>query len=52
MGVKWPGREDDCSPLPNAKVRNAWSYTSTPQTMSSWHGAWLHIENVFMAQYL
>jgi len=28
--VKWPGREADCSPPSNAKVKNAWSYTSTP----------------------
>jgi hypothetical protein len=25
-GVKWPGREADHSPLPSAKVENAWSY--------------------------
>jgi hypothetical protein len=35
--VKRPGRETDRSP-PSAKVKNAWSYTSTANT-SSWHGA-------------
>jgi hypothetical protein len=30
-GVKWPGCEADHSPLSSAKVKNAWSYTSTPQ---------------------
>jgi len=30
LGVKWPGCEADHSPLPSAKVKNAWSYTSTP----------------------
>jgi hypothetical protein len=30
-GVKWPGREADHSPPSSAKVKNAWSYTSTPQ---------------------
>jgi len=37
-GVKWLGREDDYSPPPSAKIKNAWSYTSaTP--MSSLHCA-------------
>jgi hypothetical protein len=31
LGVKWPGREDDHSPPSSAEVKNAWSYTSTPQ---------------------
>jgi len=30
LGVKWPRREDDHSPTSNAKVKNAWNYTSTP----------------------
>jgi hypothetical protein len=30
LGVKWPGHECDHSPPSNAKVKNAWSYTSTP----------------------
>jgi hypothetical protein len=30
LGVKWPGREADHSPPSSAKVKNAWSYTSTP----------------------
>jgi hypothetical protein len=29
VGVKQPGREPDHSPPPGAKVKNAWSYTST-----------------------
>ena len=29
-GIKWPGNEDDHSPLPGAKVKNKWSYNSTP----------------------
>jgi hypothetical protein len=31
LGVKWLGHEADHSPPPNAKVKNAWSYTSTAQ---------------------
>jgi hypothetical protein len=30
-GVKRPGREADHSPPSSAEVRNAWSYTSSPQ---------------------
>jgi hypothetical protein len=30
-GVKRPGREADRSPPSSAEVKNAWSYTSTPQ---------------------
>jgi hypothetical protein len=30
-GVKRPGREADHSPSSRAEVKNAWSYTSTPQ---------------------
>jgi hypothetical protein len=29
-GLKWLGREADHSPLSNAEVKNARSYTSTP----------------------
>jgi hypothetical protein len=29
-GVKRPGREADYSPPSSAKVKNGWSYTSTP----------------------
>jgi hypothetical protein len=39
LGVKWLGHEADHSPPSSAKVKNAWSYTSTPQY-------------VFMAWYL
>jgi hypothetical protein len=38
-GVKQPGHKDDCSPPSSTKVKNMWSYTSTPQY-------------VFMARYL
>jgi len=31
LGVKWPGREADHTPQSSAEVKNAWSYTSTPQ---------------------
>jgi hypothetical protein len=31
LGLKRPGREADRSPPSNAEVKNAWSYTSTPQ---------------------
>jgi hypothetical protein len=31
LGVKWPGRKADHSPSSIAEVKNAWSYTSTPQ---------------------
>jgi hypothetical protein len=31
LGVKRPGREHDHSPPSSAEVKNAWSYTSTPQ---------------------
>jgi hypothetical protein len=31
MVVKWLGHETDHSPPSNAEVKNAWSYTSTPQ---------------------
>jgi hypothetical protein len=31
LGVKRLGREVDHSPPPSAEVKNAWSYTSTPQ---------------------
>jgi len=34
VGVKQPEREADHSPTPNADVKNAWSYTSTPSTLS------------------
>jgi hypothetical protein len=33
MGIRgpFPGRKADHSPPPSAEVKNAWSYTSTPQ---------------------
>jgi hypothetical protein len=36
--VKRPWREADHSPPSSAKVKNAWRYTSTPNTFS-WRGA-------------
>jgi hypothetical protein len=30
LGVNWLGHEADHSPLSSAKVKKAWSYTSTP----------------------
>jgi hypothetical protein len=36
--VKRPGREADHSPPSSVEVKNAWRYTSTPNT-SSWSGA-------------
>jgi hypothetical protein len=38
LGVKWPGREADHSPLSSAEVKNAWNYTPAPQ-YASWCGA-------------
>jgi hypothetical protein len=37
-GVKRLRREADHSPSSSAEVKNAWRYTSTPNT-SSWRGA-------------
>jgi hypothetical protein len=34
QGVKQPGREADHSPLTSAKVKNIWSYRSTPPYVS------------------
>jgi hypothetical protein len=34
LGVKRPGREADHSPSSSAEVKNAWSYTCTPQYVS------------------
>jgi hypothetical protein len=42
-GVNWPGREANNSPLSNAEVKNAWSYTSTPPIRL--HGAVKHRDN-------
>jgi hypothetical protein len=36
LGVRRPGSEADYSPPSSAKVKNAWSYTSTPPV--SLHG--------------
>jgi hypothetical protein len=35
LGVKRPGREADHSPASSDEVKNAWSYTSTPQRLHS-----------------
>jgi hypothetical protein len=37
MGVKQPEHEAGPSPPSSAKVKNEWSYTSTPHTCS-WRG--------------
>jgi len=38
LAVKRPGREADHSSPSNAEVKNAWSYTSTPQYASiAWY---------------
>jgi hypothetical protein len=49
-GVKWPGCEADHSAPSSAKVKNAWSYTSTPPHIFMA----LHIVKgyLFMAWYL
>jgi hypothetical protein len=39
LGVKRPGREADHSPPSCAKVKNAWSYTSTPLCFLTEHNA-------------
>jgi hypothetical protein len=37
LGVKRPGREADHSPPSSAEVKNAWSYTFSPQyTFMAW----------------
>jgi hypothetical protein len=36
LGVNQPQHTADLSPPPSAKVKNMWTYTSTPHT--SWHG--------------
>ena len=44
MGVKRPTYEFDYSPLSSAKVKNEWSYTSTPPSpyaVMVWMGTWL-----------
>jgi hypothetical protein len=30
LGIKWPGREADCSPPSSYEAKNVWGYTSTP----------------------
>jgi hypothetical protein len=39
LGVNRLEREADHSPPSSAEVKNAWSYTSTPPSTSSWCGA-------------
>jgi hypothetical protein len=46
LGIKRLGREADRSPPSSTKVKNAWSYTSTPNT-PSWRGAQLKHRNIF-----
>jgi hypothetical protein len=51
LGVKRPGREADHSSPSSAEVKNAWSYTSTPQYVFM---AWCLVKHrdKFMAWYL
>jgi hypothetical protein len=43
---KWPGYEADHSPPSSAKVKNAWSYTSTPQyAFMAWCSVKKHRDN-------
>jgi hypothetical protein len=37
LGVKRPKLKPEHSPPSSAEVKNAWSYTSTPLIMPSWH---------------
>jgi hypothetical protein len=46
LGVMWPGRKTDHSPPSSVEVKNAWSYTSTPNT-PSWRGAQLQNSDNF-----
>jgi hypothetical protein len=46
LGVKWHGHEADHSPPYSAKVKNAWSYTSTPQyAFIAWCSVKKHRDN-------
>jgi hypothetical protein len=51
LGVKWPGREADHSPPSSAEVKNAWSYTSTPNTLS-WRSVQLKHRDNFTLCYV
>jgi hypothetical protein len=49
LGIKQPGQEVDHLPPSDAKVKNVWSYTSTPQIHL--HGmvlikVWIHLYDV------
>jgi hypothetical protein len=46
LEVKWPGHEADNSPPSSAEVKNARSYTSTPNT-PSWRCARLKYRDKF-----
>jgi hypothetical protein len=46
LGVKRPGREADHSPPYSTKIKNAWSYTSTPQyAFMAWCSVKKHRDN-------
>jgi hypothetical protein len=51
LGVKRPGREADHLPPSSAAVKNAWRYTSTPNT-SSWRGTSLSTGKFYPYLYL
>jgi hypothetical protein len=42
LGIKQPGRKSDHSPPSSVKVKNAWSYTATPQYVFM---AWCLVKN-------
>jgi hypothetical protein len=47
LRVKRPGREADHSPPSSAEVKNAWSYTSTPQyAFMAWWSLKKHRQNL------
>jgi hypothetical protein len=51
--VKQPGHEADHSPPSSAKVKNMWSYTSTPQyNLMAWCliKQWMHLHGIVLSQ--
>jgi hypothetical protein len=47
--LKWPGTRAEHLPASNAKIKNVWSYTSTPPYIFM---AWCLVQHIFMAWYL
>jgi hypothetical protein len=53
LGVKWLRHEADHSPPSSAEVKNAWSYTSTPQyAFKAWCSVKKHRVNFTFTLYL